>query len=263
MLGVLYFHQQGNAAEKLAMDGGIGQGKKGEKGECCESLVGVKMSAELMELASMDWTNTEHMMGTTIMATAFDGGVVMGADSRTTTGSYIANRVSDKITPITDKVWCCRSGSAADTQAISDYVRLYTAQHAIELGQEPRVKTVANLFREICYSNKANLMAGIICAGWDQFSGGQVYNITLGGSCVQQPFSIGGSGSTYIYGYCDSNFRENMTRDECVEFVKHALALAMARDGSSGGVIRMVIIDSSGVQKVFIPGDKLPMAWQG
>lgn len=50
-------------------------------------------------------------------------GVILGADSRTTTGSYIANRVSDKITPISDKVYCCRSGSAADTQAISDIVR--------------------------------------------------------------------------------------------------------------------------------------------
>lgn len=60
---------------------------------------------------------------TSIMAVAFDGGVVLGADSRTTTGTYIANRVSDKITPMTSSIFCCRSGSAADTQAISDYVR--------------------------------------------------------------------------------------------------------------------------------------------
>ena len=34
------------------------------------------------------------------MAAAFDGGVVIGADSRTTTGSYIANRVTDKLTQL-------------------------------------------------------------------------------------------------------------------------------------------------------------------
>ncbi len=50
------------------------------------------------------------------MAVEYAGGVVLGADSRTTTGSYIANRVSDKITPIHDRIWVCRSGSAADTQ---------------------------------------------------------------------------------------------------------------------------------------------------
>jgi 20S proteasome subunit beta 1 len=37
-----------------------------------------------------------------------------------------------------------------------------------------------------------------------------------------------------------------------------ALALAMSRDGSSGGVIRMAIITEKGVERIFVPGDKLP-----
>lgn len=37
-----------------------------------------------------------------------------------------------------------------------------------------------------------------------------------------------------------------------------AIAHAMARDGSSGGVIRLVTIDKTGVSREFIPGDKLP-----
>jgi len=32
----------------------------------------------------------------------------------------------------------------------------------------------------------------------------------------------------------------------------------MARDGSSGGVIRLVIIDQGGIEKEVILGDKLP-----
>jgi len=218
-------------------------------------------SALLAASGAPDWTVAEHSMGTTILAVEYDGGVVLGADSRTTTGSYIANRVSDKITPITRQIYCCRSGSAADTQAISDYVRYYADQHAIELGAEPRVRTIAGLFRQICYANKANLMAGIICAGYDAKCGGQVFNITLGGSCVQQPFSIGGSGSTYIYGFCDANFRPKMTRDEALEFATNALALAMSRDGSSGGVVRLVVIDKDGVERRFVPGNKLPAFW--
>ena len=86
-------------------------------------------------------------MGTSIIAVTFKGGVILGADSRTSTGSYIANRVADKvcfmrfylscllgvdprmhmpmqITPLADKVYILRSGSAADTQAISSYVQL-------------------------------------------------------------------------------------------------------------------------------------------
>ena len=46
----------------------------------------------------------EVSMGTTIMAITFDGGVTLGADSRTSTGNYIANRVTDKLTQLTDNV---------------------------------------------------------------------------------------------------------------------------------------------------------------
>ncbi|CAD6945672.1 unnamed protein product, partial [Tilletia caries] len=67
-----------------------------------------------------------------------------------------------------------------------------------------------------------------------------------------------GSGSTYIYGYCDSTYRPGWNRQQTVEFVTNALALAMRRDGSSGGTIRLADISEHGVERHFIPGDKLP-----
>jgi 20S proteasome subunit beta 1 len=67
---------------------------------------------------------------TSIMAVEYSGGVVIGADSRSTTGSYIANRITDKLTRITDHIYCCRSGSAADTQAIADIVRYHLDFHS-------------------------------------------------------------------------------------------------------------------------------------
>ena len=60
--------------------------------------------------------------GTTILAVSFEGGVVLGADSRVSTGIYVSNRASDKITPLNDgSIYLCRSGSAADTQLVADY----------------------------------------------------------------------------------------------------------------------------------------------
>ncbi|KAG9081086.1 Proteasome subunit beta type-1, partial [Ceratobasidium sp. 370] len=45
----------------------------------------------------------EVNLGTSIMAVQFKDGVVIGADSRTTMGSYIANRVTDKLTHVHDR----------------------------------------------------------------------------------------------------------------------------------------------------------------
>ena len=40
-----------------------------------------------------------------------------------------ANRVTDKLTHVHDRIYCCRSGSAADTQAIADIVHYYLQLH--------------------------------------------------------------------------------------------------------------------------------------
>ncbi|GAA5933346.1 hypothetical protein JCM3775_000660 [Rhodotorula graminis] len=200
----------------------------------------------------------EMNLGTSIMAVAFPGGVVIGADSRTTMGSYIANRVTDKLTYLSDRIYCCRSGSAADTQAVADIVTAQLSQYEMTHGDRPAVHVAANMLEGIVYQNKDRLSAGLIVAGWDPINGGTVYNIPLGGGLFKGPWAIGGSGSTYIYGYCDATFREDWGQAETVEFVKNALALAMSRDGSSGGTIRLAIITEGGVERVFVPGNELP-----
>ncbi|ENN71780.1 hypothetical protein YQE_11515, partial [Dendroctonus ponderosae] len=167
---------------------------------------------------SNDWMNAALTTGTSIMAAEFEGGVVIGADSRTTTG--------------------------------------------MELGEEPQVEVGANIFKELCYNYRDSLMAGILVAGWDKQKGGQVYSIPIGGMCVRQPVSIGGSGSSYVYGYVDANYKRNMTKEECTQFVLKTLALAMARDGSSGGVVRLGIITEKGVERRVILGNELPKFFQ-
>ncbi|CAO0794573.1 unnamed protein product [Mucor circinelloides] len=205
----------------------------------------------------------EVNLGTSIMAVAYKDGVILGADSRTTTGAYIANRVTDKLTKVHDTIYCCRSGSAADTQAVADIVHYYLQMYSVNENEAPSVRTASALFQEMCYQNKDNLSAGIIVAGWDKTDGPSVYNIPLGGSLHKAPFAIGGSGSTYIYGYCDANYKDDMTREECEAFVKNSLSLAMSRDGSSGGVIRLAVITKDGVERLFIPGNRLPVHWEG
>ncbi|KAJ8140404.1 hypothetical protein OXX80_009597 [Metschnikowia pulcherrima] len=198
----------------------------------------------------------EVSLGTSIMAVKFADGVILGADSRTTTGTYIANRVSDKLTQIHDTIYCCRSGSAADTQAVADIVKYQLQMHAVQLppGEKPTTKVAASIFQEMCYNNKDSLSAGIICAGYDHRNKGSVYSVPIGGSIHEQEYAIAGSGSTFIYGWCDENFKPGMKKDECVQFIKAALSEAIKWDGSSGGVIRMVVLTEAGVERlIFYP----------
>merc|ERR1712039_266146 len=196
--------------------------------------------------------------GTTIMAVEFDGGVVMAADSRTSTGQYVANRAARKISKLHEQIFVCRCGSAADTQALTGFVSHYLGMHSVEICRKPAVQTAANLFKIFAYNNKDNLMAGMIIAGWDEKKGGQVFSIPLGGTRLRVPCVAGGSGSMYITGLIDSMYREGMTKAECLQFVRKCVAHAMALDGSSGGLIRTVIVTKDGIEEDTLPGDKLP-----
>lgn len=40
----------------------------------------------------------------------------------------------------------------------------------------------------------------------------------MGGMLIRQPFAIGGSGSTYIYGYVDAAYKPGMSPEECRRF---------------------------------------------
>lgn len=99
----------------------------------------------------------EVNLGTSIMAINFKDGVILAADSRTTTGAYIANRVTDKLTQVHDTIWCCRSGSAADTQAVADIVSYHLGMYGVMNGDGPTTQTAAALFQELCYDNKDQL----------------------------------------------------------------------------------------------------------
>ena len=127
-----------------------------------------------------------------------------------------------------------------------------------ELGEAPSVQCIAKLVSSVNYSNK-QLVAASLVAGWDPEDGGQVYGVPVGGTLVREPWAIDGSGSTYIWGFMDSAFRDDFTKAEAQEFVKESIALAMARDGSSGGVIRMHTVDSSGAEYKFIQGPEVPL----
>uniref|UniRef100_A0A8C6T3L8 proteasome endopeptidase complex n=1 Tax=Neogobius melanostomus TaxID=47308 RepID=A0A8C6T3L8_9GOBI len=189
---------------------------------------------------------------TTIMAVEYDGGVVIGADSRTTTGSEDFSTHTYRNNTSTNSFY-----KDVHDHLLKHVLSLAIAE-VVAYQLAPLVETAAHLFKASCYRYREELTAGILVAGWDRRRGGQVYCVPIGGMLVRQPVSVGGSGSTYIYGFMDSNYKPNMTKEQCLELTASALTLAMERDGSSGGVVRLASISESGVERRVILGNQLP-----
>ncbi|KAK7899329.1 hypothetical protein WMY93_020182 [Mugilogobius chulae] len=212
-----------------------------------------------MERRCLDAKYKGVSTGTTILAAIFDGGVVIGSDSRASIGGeYVSSKTINKVIQVHDRIFCCMAGSLADAQAVLKAAKFHLSFHSVQMESSPLVIAAATVLKELCYQNKDELQAGFLTAGWDRKKGPQIYVASLGGMLLEQSVTIGGSGSTYIYGYVDAKYRPNMSREECLQFATNALALAMGRDNVSGGVAHLVVITESGAEHVVVPGDKLP-----
>jgi|TARA_B100000683_G_scaffold219034_1_gene215514 20S proteasome subunit beta 1 len=164
---------------------------------------------------------------------------------------------------LNDRTIMCRSGSAADTEAVSGFVRDLVERHEMEIDSSADVKTVATIANQISYQNKGanrgrGLSAYTIVGGWDARRGAQVYACTAGGNMVKERWTTDGSGSTYIWGFLDDGWREGMTREACEALVTRAIALAMSVDGSSGGCVRLNTVNREGIFRTFIQGSDVP-----
>ncbi|CAB4055882.1 PSMB6 [Lepeophtheirus salmonis] len=200
----------------------------------------------------------EVSTGTTLLACEYKDGVMLAADCRTSRGSLVVNRESNKLTPVSENILCCRSGSAADTQAIAKAVRYNLDMYNVMMGETAPVETVAYMFKSICYEYRDSLTAGILIGGWDKIKGGQVYSIPLGGMCVRQPYTSGGSGSVYLHAFMSANYKKDMSKEECRDLLVKGIASAVEFDGSSGGSCRWASITKDGIERDIVLYDELP-----
>nr|AIF54499.1 20S proteasome subunit beta 2 [Tritrichomonas foetus] len=177
--------------------------------------------------------------GTTIAAAVFDGGVVLGADTRATAGPVVAVKDEFKIHYISDNIWCCGAGTAADndqiTTLISSKLRLYT----MNSGMQPRVYQAATLLTSRLFKYQGYIEAYLIVAGVD-FQGPSVYTMYANGSCSKSPFSTMGSGSMAAVSVLEAGWKPKMSEEACKELVADAIEAGITNDLGSGSNVNLV-----------------------
>uniref|UniRef100_A0A3Q3SBG5 Proteasome 20S subunit beta 9a n=1 Tax=Mastacembelus armatus TaxID=205130 RepID=A0A3Q3SBG5_9TELE len=158
----------------------------------------------MLEETGPEWLSEEVKTGTTIIAIEFNGGVVLGSDSRVSAGASVVNRVMNKLSPLHDKIYCALSGSAADAQAIAEIVNYQLDVHSIEIGEDPKVRSAATLVKNISYKYKEELSAHLIVAALslamnrDGSSGGVAYLVTIDGHSTEERVILGNELPTFF-----------------------------------------------------------------
>jgi proteasome beta subunit len=179
--------------------------------------------------------------GTTIVAAACDGGVVMAGDRRAVAGNMIAQRDIEKVFR-SDEFSC--AGFAGVAGPGLELVRLFQVEleHYEKLeGRALSLEGKANRLATMVRGNLGAAMQGLVVvplfAGYDEDSGtGRIFSYDpSGGRYEEHRFHSIGSGSVFARGSLKKLYREDLPVQDAVLVCVQALYDAADDDSATGG----------------------------
>jgi proteasome beta subunit len=179
--------------------------------------------------------------GTTIVAAAFEGGIVMAGDRRATAGNMIAQRDIEKVFR-SDEFSCI--GIAGVAGIGIELVRLFQVEleHYEKLeGRQLSLEGKANRLAGIVRANLGGAMQGLVVlpifAGYDtDEETGRIFSYDVaGGRYEEQRYHSIGSGSIFARGSLKKLFHDGMDASDAILACMQALYDAADDDSATGG----------------------------
>jgi len=177
--------------------------------------------------------------GTSTIGITYNGGVIVGADHRATMGHLVANKSVQKLFRIGDNIALTTAGLVGHAQSLSRTLAAELNLFTLKRDRQMTVKGAATL--------TANILVGrphwvqLLIAGVDG-EGSHVYSIDSAGGSIPDLYCATGSGSPYMYGVLEDQFKEGMKEREALTVAAKALLASAQRDAASGNGMDLAII---------------------
>ena len=187
----------------------------------------------------MDATSSAIKTGTSTVGITYDGGVVVGADHRATMGHFIANKSVQKLFRISDNIALTTAGLVGHAQSLSRVLAAELKLFELKRDMPMTVKGAATF--------TANILSGrphyvqLLLVGVDP-SGPSVYSIDSAGGSIPDTYCATGSGSPYMYGVLEDQFKTDMSKDQALSLAAKALLASAQRDAASGNGMDLAYI---------------------
>lgn len=184
--------------------------------------------------------------GTTIVGVVYKDGVVLGADTRATSGSEVAEKNCEKIHYLSPNMYCCGAGTAADTEMITQLISSQLEILRMNTHSQSRLVTACTLLKRRLFQYQGNISAALVLGGCD-INGPTIYQIAPHGSTAKLNYTTMGSGSLAAMAIFESSWKEDMNEAEAVKLVQRAILAGIFNDLGSGSNCDVCVIrtDSS------------------
>ena len=183
--------------------------------------------------------------GTTIVGMIFKDGVVLGADTRATSDTEVAEKNCEKIHYMAPNIYCCGAGTAADTEKITNMMASQLELLRMNTHSSSRLVTACTLLKRRLFRYQGHISAALILGGCD-VNGPAVYQIHPHGSTAKLSYTTMGSGSLAAMAVFESSWSEDMNEQEAVQLVRRAIGAGIFNDLGSGSNCDICIIRTDG-----------------
>ena len=89
--------------------------------------------------------------GTTIAGIVFKDGVILGADTRATSDTVVADKNCEKIHYLQPNMYCCGAGTAADTEMTTRMISSQLELHRLNTGKLVPVTAANRLLKQYLF----------------------------------------------------------------------------------------------------------------
>mmetsp|Transcript_4605 Transcript_4605/g.11638 ORF Transcript_4605/g.11638 Transcript_4605/m.11638 type:complete len:286 (-) Transcript_4605:128-985(-) len=185
--------------------------------------------------------------GTTISGIVFKGGVVLGADTRSTNGETVADKNCEKIHYIAPNIYCCGAGTAADTEAVTGMIASNLELHRMATKRKSRVVTALTMLKTHLFKYQGHIGAALVLGGVD-INGPHLFTVYPHGSSDALPFATMGSGSLAAMAVFESDYKEDMDEEQAKELVARSIRAGIFNDLGSGSNVDLCVITKEGVK---------------
>ncbi|XP_041673715.1 proteasome subunit beta type-7 isoform X2 [Drosophila eugracilis] len=180
--------------------------------------------------------------GTTIAAMIFDGGVVIGAESRAINAHIIPSSNSRKIYELQPNIFAGGAGVAQDACALMEVTHAQLELHSMNTGDRMVPVCCANqTVRQLLYRFSGNMQVNVIIGGVDG-TGTHLFCTRFDGTADSCPFSALGSGHLAAMGILESRWTEYLDEEDARSVIADAVAAGMENDLNSGGRVTLCVI---------------------
>jgi len=173
--------------------------------------------------------------GTTTVGLICKDGVLLAAESKASAGYMVVNKEVQKVFQVDDRIGVTIAGMVSDGQQLINLLKAEINLHKLESGEEMKVEAVANLLANIMYARRWYPYFTQVIVGGVDSDGYHLFSFDPSGSCIKEKYVSTGSGSPFVYGILEKDFRENMSLEEGKKLIKEAIKSASERDMASGG----------------------------